>query len=100
MELFDKLQSPDGLLNRIQDRLKSVINAIARKPIVDGILLEGVTLANSATNRVPHNLGRLPRGWIVVKRTSGAVIYDNVAADDKFLTLNSSAAAVVSLWVF
>lgn len=100
MQPFDRIQTEDALLNRIQDRLKSVINAIVGKPLIDGLLLEDVALAAIATNQVPHKLGRLPRGWIVVKRSSGAVIYDNVAADDKFLTLNSSAAATVTLWVF
>lgn len=101
MELFDRIQHPDSLINRIQDKLIRVINAIARKPVVDGQLLKDVTVLVTSATRVEHKLGRKPRGFIL---TSGAyaTVIETQAADEEFLYLQSSGGAnyVGGLWVF
>ena len=103
MQLFDRIQTADEVLNRIQDRLKSVINAIAGKPIIDGQLLEGVDVTSAAVTPVPHKLGRVPRGMVVTQATD--YVFQTQAPDSKFLYLQTVAivtggAIKINLWVF
>jgi hypothetical protein len=98
MELFDRLQHPDELINRIQDRLKTAINAILRKPIVDGVLISATV--NPTATAVEHKLGRLPRGFIVVSGQA-SIINPIGVTDDKFIRVYSAGSAeTVTFWVF
>ena len=101
MELFDRIQHPDSLINRIQDKLVRVINAIARKPIVDGHIISGV-LIDSVETKVEHGLGRVPQGWMIINGQSD-VVEETADADDKFLYLIAVLGATLEnrkLWVF
>jgi hypothetical protein len=98
MELFGRTQHPDSVINRIQDKLIRVINAIARKPIVDG----HVVTADIATTetKVEHGLGRVPQGWIALT-PSVLSIGQSRAADENFLYLLSTGAQPgQKFWVF
>lgn len=98
MELFDRLQTTDSLLNRIQDKLMRVINAIARKEILDGRLIEDITVTPSTT-RIEHKLGRVPRGWIVANGTPDLIVESS--RDDRFLVVSSAGGtATIDIWVF
>lgn len=98
MQLFERITHADELINRIQDRLKAVINAVIQKPIVDGVLITA-TVTTSATN-VEHKLGRQPRGYIIVSGQQ-AIINPIGVVTDKFIPVYSSGAAeVVTFWVF
>lgn len=107
MQLFDRLQTKDELLNRIQDRLKTVINAVAGKEIVDGHLLTGLTITPGGVS-IPHGLGRVPNGWILC---SGGVTnfiaptdtpVQSKAPDAKFLYLVMGQLTLTNakIWVF
>lgn len=100
MELFQRIQTADSLLNRIQDHLLRVINAIARKEIIDGRLIE-VQLSPAPT-RVEHKLGRVPRGWIVVNPIRGETFTEYQSPDERFLYISSLSSAVFTarIWVF
>ena len=46
--------------------------------------------------RVPHDLGRLPAGYLVVGRSANANVYDGIdASTESELVLRSSATATV-----
>ena len=45
-------------------------------------------------------LGRKPQGWFIVDQTASASIYRSQPFNSNTLTLTSSAACTVSLWVF
>jgi|CXWL01.1.fsa_nt_gi hypothetical protein len=98
LSLFDRLQHPDELVNRIQDRMKAVINAVIQKPLVDGHLVTA-TVAPAQT-AVAHKLGRLPRGYFVVSGQA-SIIGLSAAADTNFLYVSSSGGSeTVTFWVF
>jgi len=102
MEPFDRVQTDNEILNRIQDRLKAVIAAIIGKPIIDGQLLDGVTIeSGSSSTPVAHKLGRMPRGFIIVSGIPDVVI-ERASRDDRFLYLQAAGSTVtgVSIWVF
>lgn len=99
MELFDRIQSPDSILNRVQDKITRVVNAIARKQIIDGLLVESVSIASTET-AVPHGLDRVPQGWMLVNG-SPYPVEESAPADNKFLYLVASSPTTGrKIWVF
>lgn len=79
---------------QILDRL----NTIGGGALANGTLVRDVALTTSSV-KVPHTLGRKPRGYIVTKRNANAVVY-NGDFSIRFLNLTASAAVTVDLWVF
>lgn len=98
---FSRVQASDDVLNRIQDRVKVVTDALANSEVVDGRLLD-VSLVNGSFTPVSHGLQRPPLGYVVVRRSANAVVWDQGATADasSLLWLQSSAAVTVTLWVF
>lgn len=89
-------------LSLMQTKWASVINPILSAPIVNGLLLNSVSLV-SGDNTINHKLGRKLQGWIVVGKTANANIFDKQATNtmpELTLVLNSSATTTVNLWVF
>ena len=98
---FAKVQVDDDALNRVQDRIKQVTDALVANQLLEGRLLT-VTLTAGAFTPVSHGLGRRPTGYIVVRRNANAVLWDRADAADAnaFLYLQPSATVTVTLWVF
>lgn len=98
---FAKVQVEDEALNRVQDRIKQVTDALVANQLLEGRLLT-VTLTAGAFTRVAHGLGRPPTGYIIVRRNANAVIWDQPNGTDSgaFLQLQPSATVTVTLWVF
>jgi hypothetical protein len=106
MQRFDRIQTDDSILNRIQDRLKAVINAIAGKPIIDGQIITATITPGGVS--IPHGLGRVPNGWILI---SGGVTNfvsstdtpcQTTKPDARFLYLIMGQLTLTNakLWVF
>jgi hypothetical protein len=81
-----------GTGNRIS-RLRGEID------ITDGQLIEGWDLATEPTGVVPHNLGRVPIGVIVVKQDIGSAADYATGFSIDTITMHG-ATQTVSLWVF
>jgi hypothetical protein len=105
MQHFDRIQTDDSLLNRIQDRIKSVVNAIAGREIIDGRII--TTAITAVGGSVAHGLGRIPNGWIVLNGipndfVTANAIQETNAPDKNFLYLIALTQNIPSakLWVF
>lgn len=98
---FAKVQVDDDALNRVQDRIKQVTDALVANQLLEGRLVT-VTLAAGAFTPVSHGLGRRPTGYLVVRRNANAAIWDQGDTPDSnaFLYLQTSATVTVTLWVF
>lgn len=98
---FAKVQVDDEALNRVQDRIKQVTDALVANQLLEGRLLT-VTLTAGAFTHVSHGLGRPPTGYVIVRRNANAVIWDQPNGSDAgaFLYLQPSATVTVTLWVF
>lgn len=94
-----QFQSEDKDFRLMQDRWASLLNPVLRNPMVNGILLEDVTLA-IGDNVINHRLGRTPQGWFLVDTDGATSIYRSAPFSFLTLTLNSSATANVKLWIF
>lgn len=105
---YDKVIDPSNReITQTQDSVATVLRQISLSPIIDGNLLTGVSIAASTASAsvVSHKLGRRALGFIVIKRTTSAVVYESATVSsnkDKFLHLNNSSTAsvTVDLWVF
>jgi len=65
-----------------------------------GRIVKGVSLQNGTT-AVPHRLGRIPEGWIVVRKLGASYSYPNeVGRSRDTLSLDFDAVAIVDVWVW
>lgn len=97
-----KVVSKDADLNSLQTLWAAQLDPVLKAPLANGLLLKSITLA-SGDNTVNHKLGRKLQGWIVTRCRAAASFYDKQDSNPTpalTLTLNSSAAVVVDLYVF
>lgn len=101
---FQRIKTNDAELNRVQDSIARFTRFLEQNPILDGVLLEGVTLASGA-NDIAHKLGRQARGWFPVPLRSNITVYD-ASIDlpsllhNSHIRITASGAGTINLWVF
>lgn len=88
----------DRVLTHVQEAARDSQAKMVAGGIMDGRLLEGVSLSTTAS-AVAHGLGRRPRGWLVVDNDSGVTVY-RTEWDSRTMTLTASATCTASIWVF
>jgi len=93
------VHDPNQNLNLIQQKWKAKLDPIFSNPNVSGKLLTNVNLNNGST-QIPHGLGGVPKGWRIEDITGPATIYRSAPFDNQNLTLTSSAAVTVNIWVY
>jgi hypothetical protein len=67
--------------------------------ILNGVQIDGVVLASGTPKSIPHGLGAVPTGWFLVDNNANAVVY-RTAWTNQTITLEPSANATVSIWVY
>lgn len=88
-------------IQKLQDTLSRVFNGIQSKAILDGRLINDVSLVSSGATEVSHGLGKPIRGWVLVEKDANANVYSSASSTpNSTLVLNTSADVTVSLWVF
>lgn len=75
------------------------LNKLINDPMSKGILLKSVALAAGATT-INHLLGRMLQGWQITDINGAATVYRSQPKNDLTLTLTSSAAVTVDIFVF
>jgi hypothetical protein len=75
----------------------NVLSIVKDLPI--GQLIENVSLGAGVTV-IDHELNKLPVGWILTDINGSSSIYRSAAFNSETLTLTSSAAVIVSIFVF
>ena len=92
----------DRILSQMQTQWASQLDQVLSCPIVNGRLLENVTLT-TGSNTINHKLSRKLVGYIVCLKSANVTIYDTQSTNtmtDKTLQLTASGPAVITLWVF
>lgn len=94
------MQLPKNLpLSLMQTLWSSVINPVLANPMTNMTMIPNVKLINGTTV-IPHLLGKVQQGWVLVDVQGAATIYRNSPFNKLTLSLSSSAAVTVSLGVF
>lgn len=94
---FFKTDSTD--LSLLQTKWRAILNPLLKRPLNNVSILKNVSLI-SGDNKVPHLLGRLQKGWVILDIDSGARVYRNQPLNESFLYLSSNSDATVSIGVF
>ena len=64
-------------------------------------LISATFLAANTETSFPHNLGKVPRGYIPVSLSANMVVYDGSTKNDSNrFYLKANATGVAKLWVF
>ena len=84
-------------IERSGDSLRDALNVV---PFLDGVLYSPGTALTVGSNVIAHRLGRTPKGWILLRATGAATSLYEESRGDKYITLNSSGAAVPEIWFF
>lgn len=89
--------------NKDQDRFNREVATLARdlsrSPFSSGVMLENVELDVTET-RVPHLLGKTPRGYLVMAKTGPGDLWLSQEPSSDYLYILADAALTVDLWVF
>lgn len=98
-----RLEEVESLeLRRVQENVRDFAQPLVRLPLLDGLLLEGVSLA-AGTNTVSHGLGRPVRGALPCLGSAAASVWLSSASNPSpsgVLLLEASAPVTLSLFVF
>lgn len=99
---FKKVRTEDTPLRLVQDSLTLTLDQVIRREILDGNLVEDVSLVNGF-NLVDHGLGRIPKGFIIVKRSDLHAVWNVSSAKmvpTRNMALQTNGAMIVSIWFF
>lgn len=98
MKQMRTLQLDDEKLSRFQGNVQDALQQVTKSPLLDGNLVEGISLVSGSDNLVAHKLGRVPRLWFVVDKNANAVVW-RTNWDNKLITLKCDSNVNVTLWV-
>ena len=101
------IQIADVTADRSVSAVRNVVKDVVGIPLLNGRLIADVNLADNATVRIPHRLGRKWQGWILTSfrgaSTTGRLEDVSALDAETHLTLKATgwgATVTASLWVF
>jgi hypothetical protein len=98
---FRRLNTGDEALDRVQSAVVDALQGQLPSVFEGGIVIEGVQLLSTGPTVLQHGLGRLPLGYLVLKRNAAATIWDTpTPAPASTLKLETTADVTVTLLVF
>jgi hypothetical protein len=83
----------------MQTKWASELNPVLAIPLLHGTQLTEISLINGVTV-INHRLQRTQQGWLITDISAAATIYRSQPFNSTSLTLTSSAAVTISLWVY
>lgn len=98
---FARVQTPDRVINQLQDNIGKAVNNLQAIPFSGGLLLTGVELT-TGDNTIYTQLPARLVGWIVTGSSAAASIYDKQSSNTNPMTLilNTSGDVTINLFVF
>lgn len=101
MQSLKKVGGLEDLTAKFQENVGAVVDVLSQIPILDGVLLEQITLTTGAANQVEHRLGREYRGFLVVSSSADSTFWNvDTTFRKRFIDIRCSANTTVNLWVF
>ncbi len=94
------LLSPKLPWELAQTKWAATLNPILSLPMLNGNMIDDVSLVANTPKAINHLLQRMPQGWILVDNTANTVVWRTQAFTQSTITLESSANTTISLWVF
>ena len=100
---FQKVDTTDVSIREMQYRLEETLRPVTDSSIIDGRLIESISLSSGTTSKIAHKLGRKIIGYIVVGKNAAQHVYDENSGKsdlDTYLHLTSGGTVTVNIWVF
>lgn len=102
---LERLQTQDEDLRKVQENVAKAVEPLLLGPFAGAVLTNAVTLGASAFQLVPHGLGRIPSGWLLVAPNAGVLVWEDSnsshnADPTAFLFVIASAAVTCRFLVF
>jgi hypothetical protein len=97
---FDFRETGNRVVDEALRRVKEKLEEILKATLVQGELIGPFTVANTASNKIPHGLGRRPRGWLQAYKSANVAIWDAAVPDATYLYLGANGSATVRAVVF
>lgn len=95
---FNKLPTDDDHLNRVQENIRIAVDPLSNDFLLNRVEKKDVTIRTTGTT-VQHNLGRMPRGWIITDKTDYPSVW-RTAVDATNFVFYASADCIVSFIFF
>jgi hypothetical protein len=79
--------------------LFGIVEGLTSQPLLQGYQISGIVLAATTPLTINHTLGVVPAGWFLVDINASAAVW-RVSWTPYQITLEASAAATVSIWIY
>jgi hypothetical protein len=89
------IRDPDDQFQRDARKAVRTLDAPGTRKVTLSKVVLGVT-----TVKVPHQLGRIPTGWLIIDRNANAVVWRDTSATNDYLPLKASATVTVDIQVW
>jgi hypothetical protein len=107
MKRVPQMNHKDAQLTRHAGDVKQAISELQDIPLTQGVLIEGIPLAQATATFVSHGLSSRVRGWVLVdtnRAIAGLRRLRSSEVKDTHLALYAdtvtSGPATISVWVF
>lgn len=98
MKIFRRIQTADKDLMSVQNNVEQTLNPVVKLALLNGTMIKGVGLTGTA-QKIGHNLTRQPIGWFLMDVDQPVDVY-RVGWNTTTITLQSTGACTVSIWIF
>ncbi len=99
---FTQLNTPDNLLNRVQNNIKNSFNNVSMGPFISGNLIKYVDLVAGKDNLIQHGLGSTPDVFVICQLNANAVVWSPLTASLSPPSGNPASASsnsiLINLW--
>lgn len=85
------------VINTVQQNVDDAFTRLQTGSVLDNVIIENVVI--NTTNTLSHKLNRVPRGYLIIKRSANAQVWNGVITSSS-IALSSSANVTVSLLIF
>lgn len=92
--------SPKLSWEQANPKWAAALNPLLALSLVNGQQIDGIILSAGVPFAVYHSLGQKPSGWFVVDTNAATTVFRTQPFSPKTLTLQSSANATISIWVY
>lgn len=100
---FERISVTDPEIQNLQYRLEETLRPVTSSSVIDGNLIEDISLASGTTSKIAHKLGRKLIGWIIVGKDAAQHVYDVNSGKtdlDTYIHLTAGGTVTVNIWVF
>jgi hypothetical protein len=96
------MQLPVGLIPYAQMLTKwaAILNPIISNSILQGVQINFLTMVANTPLQINHGLNRSPIGWFVIDSTAATEVFRTQSFNPTTITLEATANAVISIWVY